>query len=108
VLTLVGGADFAQGYRSLLWLAGAAMMLGSKATTTSSMQAAQRAYFAFYARLVATAVMVGGSFLLVPAMGAEGVAAAVLLNSLTQALLLGLVLTRLIRSGGDRTKPREA
>jgi O-antigen/teichoic acid export membrane protein len=107
VLTLVGGADFAQGYRSLLWLAGAACIELVVVAFEPSIMAARRAYFAFYARLIATAVMVGGSFLLVPALGAEGVAAAVLLNSLTQALLLGLVLTRLIRRG-ERAEPREA
>jgi O-antigen/teichoic acid export membrane protein len=108
VLSLVGGADFAQGYRSLLWLAGAACIELVVVTFEPSIVAARRAHFAFYARLVATAAMVGGAFLLVPALGAEGVAAAVLLNSLTQAVLLGLVLTRLIRQGEAEARPREA
>jgi O-antigen/teichoic acid export membrane protein len=108
VLALVGGADFAQGYRSLLWLAGAACIELVVVTFEPSIMAARRAYFAFYARLVATATMVGGAFLLVPALGAEGVAAAVLLNSLTQALLLGLMLTWLIRQGEDKAVTSEA
>ena len=107
VLTLVGGAEFAQGYRSLLWLAGAACIELVVVTFEPSIMAAQRAYFAFYARLAATAVMVGGSFLLVPALGAEGVAAAVLLNSLTQALLLGAVLTLLVRQAGNKAVASE-
>jgi O-antigen/teichoic acid export membrane protein len=107
-LTLVGGADFAQGYRSLLWLAGAACIELVVVTFEPSIVAAQRAYFAFYARLAASAVMVGGAFVLVPAMGAEGVAAAVLLNSLTQAVLMGLVLTRLVRQGEAKAVASEA
>lgn len=108
VLTLVGGDDFAQGYRSLLWLAGAACIELVVVTFEPTIMAARRANFAFYARLVATAVMVGGSFLLVPALGAEGVAAAVLLNSLIQAMLMGLVLTRLIRHGEAKAVASEA
>lgn len=108
VLGLVGGDDFVQGYRSLLWLAGAACVELVVVTIEPSIMAARRAYFAFYARLAATAVMVGGSFLLVPAMGADGVAAAVLLNSVTQALLLSLVLVWLIRKGDHGEQLREA
>lgn len=107
-LALVGGADFAQGYRSLLWLAGAACIELVVVTFEPSIVAARRAYFAFYSRLAATAVMIGGSFWLVPAMGPEGVAAAVLLNSLTQAVLLGLVLARLIRRGEAKALASEA
>ena len=107
-LVLVGGTDFAQGYRSLLWLAGAACIELVVVTFEPSIMAARRAHFAFYARLAATAAMIGGSFLLVPALGAEGVAAAVLLNSVTQAVLLGLVLTWLIRRGEAKAQPREA
>ncbi len=107
-LALVGGADFAQGYSSLLWLAGAACIELVVVTFEPSINAARRAHFAFYSRLVATGVMIGGAFLLVPAMGAEGVAAAVLLNSLTQAVLLGVMLTRLIRQGTNRIAPSEA
>lgn len=107
-LVLVGGTDFAQGYRSLLWLAGAACIELVVVTFEPSIMAARRAHFAFYARLAATAVMIGGAFLLVPALGAEGVAAAVLLNSVTQAVLLGLVLTWLIRRGEAKAQPREA
>jgi O-antigen/teichoic acid export membrane protein len=106
-LALVGGADFAQGYRSLLWLSGAACIELLVVTFEPSIVAARRAYFAFYSRLAATAVMVGASFWLVPAMGPEGVAAAVLFNSLTQAVLLGLVLTRLIRRGEAKAAASE-
>ena len=98
----VGGAEFGQGYRSLLWLAGAACVELMVVAFEPSIMAAQRAHLAFYARLTATAVMVAGSFVLVPQMGAEGVAAAVFCNSLTQALLLGLILTRLVRVPAER------
>jgi len=107
-LRVIGGSEFVQGYHSLLWLAGAACVELMVVTFEPSVMAARRAHFAFYTRLAATVVMVGGSFLLVPAMGAEGVAAAVLLNSLTQALLLGLVLAHLVRRGEDQAEPREA
>ena len=101
VLVGVGGAEFGQGYRSLLWLAGAACVELMVVAFEPSIMAAQRAHLAFYARLAATTVMVAGSFVLVPTMGAQGVAAAVFCNSLTQALLLGLILTRLVRVTGD-------
>lgn len=107
-LALVGGVDFAQGYRSLLWLSGAACIELLVVTFEPSITAARRAHFAFYARLAATTVMVAASFWLVPVMGAEGVAAAVLFNSLTQAVLLGLVLTRLIRRGEGKALASEA
>lgn len=108
VLAGVGGEDFGQGYESLLWLAGAACVELIVVAFEPSIMAAQRAHLAFYARLAATAVMVAGAFLLVPDMGAEGVAAAVFLNSLTQALLLGLILTGLLTVRGDRGGPDAA
>ena len=73
-----------------------------------SIMAAYRAHLAFYARLVATAVMVGGAFFLVPSMGADGVAAAVFANSVTQAVLLGLILMRLVRGRDDAALLKDA
>ncbi|MCB2076240.1 MAG: oligosaccharide flippase family protein [Novosphingobium sp.] len=99
VLETVGGSDFGQGYTTLLWLAGAACVELVVVAFEPSIAAAQRAHLAFLARLVATAVMIGGSLLLVPTMGADGVAAAVFANSVTQAVLLGLILVHLVRKG---------
>ncbi|MEZ5734772.1 MAG: oligosaccharide flippase family protein [Novosphingobium sp.] len=105
VLETVGGAEFGRAYHSLLWLAAAACVELAVVAFEPSIMAAYRAHLAFYARLVATAVMVGAAFLLVPTMGADGVAVAVFANSVTQALLLGLILTKLIQ-GHDRAVVR--
>jgi len=102
VLETVGGAEFGRAYQSLLWLAGAACVELAVVAFEPSIMAAYRAHLAFYARLVATAVMVGAAFLLEPSMGADGVAAAVFANSVTQAVLLGLILARLIQDHENR------
>lgn len=99
VLETVGGPEFGSGYQSLLWLAGAGCIELVIVAFEPSIMAAQRAHLAFYARVIATAVMIGGAFVLEPVMGAEGVAAAVFLNSLTQAILLGFVLAWLVKHG---------
>ena len=99
VLEAVGGADFGSGYSSLLWLAGAGCVELVIVAFEPSIMAAHRAHLAFYARLLATAVMIGVALLLEPAMGAEGVAAAVFAHSVTQAIMLGLILARLVRDG---------
>ena len=105
VLETVGGSEFGTAYHSLLWLAGAACIELAVVTFEPSIMAAYRAHLAFYARLVATAVLVGGAFLLVPVLGADGVAAAVLANSITQAVLLGIILSRLIRNAQGEPAP---
>lgn len=101
VLETVGGIEFGAAYHSLLWLAGAACIELAVVAFEPSIMAAYRAHLAFYARVAATVVMVGGAFLLVPAMGADGVAAAVFANSVTQAVLLGVILSRLMRSAQE-------
>lgn len=97
VLVAVGGSEFGTAYYSLLWLAGAACVDLVVVVFEPSIMAAQRAHWAFYVRLLGTVVMLGGAFLLEPIMGAEGVAAAVLGNSLTQAVLLSLILVWMAR-----------
>ena len=99
VLEAVGGPEFGRGYESLLWLAGAGCIELVIVAFEPSITAAQRSHLTFFSRLVATAVMIGGAVLLEPTMGADGVAAAVMLNSLTQAVLLGLILLWLVRHG---------
>lgn len=97
VLRLVGGDEFARGYNSLLWLAGAGCIELAMVGIEAAIMAAQRAHLAFYARLAATAVLVGGAMVLEPAMGADGVSAAVFANAVVQAVLLGLILFGLMR-----------
>lgn len=99
VLEAVGGVEFGTAYYSLVWLAGAACIDLVVVVFEPSIMAAQRAHWAFYVRLLGTGTMIGGAFLLEPMMGAEGVAAAVLGNSLTQAALLSLILVWMARKG---------
>jgi O-antigen/teichoic acid export membrane protein len=73
VLELIGGVEFGGAYVSLLWLVAAGCID------------------------LVTATLLGVALLLVPLMGAEGVAAAVFANSLVQAVLLGVILLRLVR-----------
>jgi O-antigen/teichoic acid export membrane protein len=107
VLELVGGEAFGQAYYSLLWLAAAGCIELAIVSFEPAIMAAQRAHLAFYARLAATAVLIGGAIALEPAMGADGVAAAVFANSVVQSLLLGLVLLGLMREK-TADPPREA
>lgn len=97
VLETVGGEEFGAGYYSLLWLSGAACVELAVVVFEPSIMAAGRAHITFYARLLGTAAMIGGAFLLEPLMGAEGVAAAVLLYAVVQTLLLGLILLQMSR-----------
>lgn len=101
VLRLVGGDEFARGYNSLLWLAGAGCIELAMVGIEAAIMAAQRAHLAFYARLAATAVLVGGAMALEPSMGADGVSAAVFANAVVQAVLLGLILFGLMRDKSD-------
>ena len=97
VLELIGGVEFGSAYISLLWLVGAGCVDLMITAFEPSIAAAHRAHLVFYARLAATAVLLGAALLLEPLMGAQGVAAAVFANSLVQAVLLGLILWRLVR-----------
>jgi O-antigen/teichoic acid export membrane protein len=97
VLETVGGQEFGAGYYSLLWLSGAACVELAVVVFEPSIMAAGRAHLAFYARLLGTAAMIGGAFLLEPVMGAEGVAAAVLGYSIVQTALLGVILLQMSR-----------
>lgn len=105
VLETVGGDEFGIAYYSLLWLAAAACMDLIVVTFEPSIMAAHRAHLAFYARLAGTAIMVGGAFLLEPLMGADGVAAAVFAYAVTQAILLGLILRKLVNEQPRESKP---
>ena len=98
VLETVGGEEFGLAYYSLLWLAAAACTDLVIVAFEPSIMAAHRAHLAFLARLVATGIMVGGALLLEPLMGADGVAAAVFANSVSQAVLLGMIILRLIHN----------
>ncbi len=98
ILETVGGEEFGAAYHSLLWLSAAACTDLAIVAFEPSIMAAHRAHLAFLARLVATGIMIGGAFLLEPYMGADGVAAAVFANALSQALLLGLIIARLVRT----------
>lgn len=100
-LKLVGGEEFGQGYSSLLWLAGAGCVELAIVGFEPAIMAAHRAHLAFFARLAATAVLIGGAMALEPTMGADGVAAAVFANSLVQSVLLGLILLGILRERGD-------
>jgi len=98
ILVTVGGDEFGRAYHSLLWLAAAACTDLVIVSFEPSIMAANRAHFAFVARLASIAVMIACALMLEPLMGADGVAAAVFINAVTQAMLLGLILFRLVQS----------
>lgn len=104
VLETVGGVEFGAAYYTLLWLAAAACIDLSTVAFEPSIMAADRAHLAFLARLAATALMVGAALLLEPLMGVNGVAVAVLVNSISFAILLGLTLAHLVRRGAADAK----
>ncbi|MEZ5744274.1 MAG: oligosaccharide flippase family protein [Sphingomonadaceae bacterium] len=106
ILVTVGGPDFGQGYSSLLWLVAAACTDLIIVAFEPSIMAAHRAHWAFFARLLATGMMIGLALMLEPIMGADGVAAAVFANAASQALFLGLILVRLMR-GKQPIEPAE-
>ncbi len=97
LLEAIGGSDFGRAYVSLLWLTGAACIDLAIVAFEPTIMAAQRAHLLFLARLAATALLVGCAILLEPGMGADGVAAAVLANSIGQAVLLGAIMQRIMR-----------
>jgi len=99
VLETVGGMVFGTAYVTLLWLTAAACTDLATVAFEPSIMAAHRAHLAFLARLAGTALMIGVALSLEPLMGANGVAAAVLANSVCQAILLGLILVHLVRYG---------
>lgn len=103
LLETVGGAEFGQAYHSLLWLAAASCVDFAIVAFEPSLMAANRAHYAFLARVAATAAMIGAAFLLEPHYGAAGVAAAVFINALVQAILLGFVLSRLVNDRKSKT-----
>jgi len=108
VLETVGGEDFGTAYHTLLWLTAAACVDLAMVAFEPTIMAAQRALLTFLAKLVATAAMVWAAFVLEPLMGANGVAAAVLVNSICQALLLGLILILVVRQTRDQPKQMPA
>jgi O-antigen/teichoic acid export membrane protein len=97
VLVAIGGPEFGTAYHALLWLTAAACVDLAIVAFEPSIMAAHRAHWAFFAKLVATMVLIAAALLLEPLMGAEGVAASVLANSICQAILLGLILALLVR-----------
>jgi O-antigen/teichoic acid export membrane protein len=97
LLEAIGGADFGMAYTSLLWLTAAACIDFALVAFEPTIMAAQRAHLLFLARLAATGILIACAFLLDPIMGADGVAAAVLANSISQALLLGAIMAHIMR-----------
>lgn len=97
LLETIGGAEFGRAYASLLWLTAAACIDLAIVAFEPTIMAAQRAHLLFLARLAATAILIACAILLEPVMGADGVAAAVLANSIGQALLLGAIIWRIMR-----------
>lgn len=97
VLRLMGGEQFAGAYPILLWLAAAACVDLVAVGFEPVLFAAGAAVRAFFVRLVATGVLFATAWLLAPEFGANGVASAVLLYSLSVAVLLGLALVRTVR-----------
>lgn len=104
ILEMVGGEDFGRAYVSLLWLAAAGCVELVVVGFEPSIMAAQRAHWSMIAQMVGAVALIGGSWLLEPMMGPDGVAVAVFINALTQALLLGLIIWLLIR-GSNARKP---
>lgn len=104
LLETIGGPDFGRAYTSLLWLTAAACIDLAIVAFEPTIMAAQRAHLLFLARLAATAVLVAAALFLDPFMGADGVAAAVLANSISQAILLGAIITRIMRRRDGPTK----
>lgn len=105
VLEMVGGEEFGRAYPSLLWLAGAACIDLAIVAFEPSLMAAHRAHYAFLVRLAAIVAMIGAALLLEPSMGAAGVAAAVLINSACQAILLGAIIMRLVQQRKSKVLP---
>ena len=105
LLTLIGGRAFGSAYPSLLWLAAAGCVDLVVVAFEPSIAAANRAHLAFYARIAATATLIGASLLLEPLMGAAGIAAAAFANAILQALLLGLILQHLLRASAATRVP---
>lgn len=97
LLQTIGGPDFGRAYTSLLWLTGAVCIDLAIVAFEPTIMASQRAHLLFLARLAATALLIVSAFMLEPIMGADGVAAAVLANSIAQALLLGAIMARIMR-----------
>jgi O-antigen/teichoic acid export membrane protein len=97
LLEAIGGAEFGRAYHSLLWLTAAACTDLAIVAFEPSIMAAGRAHLLFLARLASTGLLVACAFLFEPMLGADGVAAAVLVNSVSQALLLGAIIARMTR-----------
>lgn len=105
LLETIGGSDFGRAYVSLLWLTGAACIDLALVAFEPTIMAARRAHLLFLARLAATALLVVCAILLEPTMGENGVAAAVLVNSIAQAFLLGAIMQRILRRRDTATIP---
>lgn len=97
VLALVGGPEFTNAYSSLLWLTAAGCVDLCTVGFEPVLMAANRAGSAFLVRLAATGTMFAAAFLLSPTMGADGIAAGVLIASMVGAVLLALMLGLAIR-----------
>ena len=105
ILEAVGGADFGRAYHSLLWLTAAACIDLAMVAFEPSIMAAQRAHLLFLARLAGTAILIGAAIQLEASMGADGIAAAVFANSISQAILLGIIIFRMTQRIGPASPP---
>ena len=104
VLALVGGSEFTNAYSSLLWLTAAGCIDLCTVGFEPVLMVANRAGSAFFVRLAATGTMFAAAFLLSPSMGANGIAAGVLIASVVTAVLLALMLGLAIRRDRLRTE----
>ncbi|MGN6376843.1 MAG: lipopolysaccharide biosynthesis protein [Sphingomonas sp.] len=108
VLALVGGQAFAGAYPILLWLVAAGCVDLATVGFEPVLMAADRAGQAFFVRLVATAMLIGGAVLLTPQMGATGIAGAMLIYSLVMAALMALLLVTTVRAGRGAERPEKS
>ena len=97
------GPGFRDSYPILLWLAAAGCVDLMTVGFEPLLMAAHRATLTALIRLLGTASLFAVALGLAPRVGATGIAAAVLANSLVVAVLLGFTLFRLIRADRLRT-----
>ncbi|GGB18956.1 teichoic acid transporter [Sphingomonas metalli] len=97
VLSLVGGKDFRGAWPILLWLALAGCLDFATVAVDTVMTALQRAGTVFAIRAAGVVLMVGSALLLIPRLGATGVAIGVAAGSAGVVLLMAAAAIRLAR-----------
>jgi len=99
LLVLMGGPEFRAAYPMLLWLAAAGSIDLVTAGFEPLLMAVDRIGITFVARLAGMGALLGISFALVDRWQVTGTAIAVLGNSLTVAILLGLAAVHQVQRG---------